>query len=397
MTRISKKTVDALHPADVDRYLWDEDLTGFGLKVTPTGRKGFLVQYRIGGRAGRTRRITIGTYGNLTPDEAREEAKKLLRDIGAGIDPASNRQRRKQELSFGAVLDRFLAEHVETKLRSRTNEEYRRLVRLYVPKSLKSRLISEIDRADIARLHHSLADKPYQGNRTVALLSKLFNWAEKHGLRPAGENPCRHIDKYKEARRERFLAPQELARIGHALSELDQGLFAVAAVRLLLFTGARLSEILTLRWDWIDFQRGVIRLPDSKTGPKTLYLNAPALSVLSVLPRIEGNPFVICGDKKGAHLVNLQKPWRAIRTSAALSDVRLHDLRHTFASVGASGGASLPMIGALLGHSQPQTTDRYAHLAADPLRAASDAIAGRIAAAMGPRALPSTFDGERWT
>ena len=154
---------------------------------------------------------------------------------------------------------------------------------------------------------------------------------------------------------------------------------------MLLFTGARLSEILTLRWDWIDFQRGVIRLPDSKTGPKTLYLNAPALSVLSALPRIEGNPFVICGDKKGAHLVNLQKPWRAIRTSAALSDVRLHDLRHTFASVGASGGASLPMIGALLGHSQPQTTDRYAHLAADPLRAASDAIAGRIAAAMGPK------------
>lgn len=383
MAKISKRTVDALQPGDRDRYLWDDVQTGFGLKVTPAGRKVFILQYRIGGRAGRTRRLTLGALGKITPDAAREDAKRLLRDVAAGRDPASERDKRKRELSLGAVLDRFLAEHVATKLRSRTNEEYRRLVRLYVPSSLRARQISDVEQADIARLHHELADKPYQGNRTIALLSILFNWAEKHGLRPAGANPCRHIEKYKEVRRERFLSPQELSELGNALAKSEQAVFAVSAVRLLLFTGARLSEILTLRWQWIDMERGVARLPDSKTGAKTLYLNAPALAVLNETPQLEGNPFVICGEKPGAHLVNLQKPWRSIREAAGLSDVRLHDLRHTFASVGAGGGASLPMIGALLGHSQPQTTDRYAHLASDPLRAASDAIARQIASSLG--------------
>jgi integrase len=126
----------------------------------------------------------------------------------------------------------------------------------------------------------------------------------------------------------------------------------------------------------------MIRLPDSKTGAKTLYLNAPALAVLNELPRVDGNPFVIVGERKGARLVNLQKPWRRIREAAGLDDVRLHDLRHSFASVAAAGGMSLPIIGALLGHSQPQTTARYAHLAADPLRAASEAVAGEIFSAM---------------
>ena len=159
----------------------------------------------------------------------------------------------------------------------------------------------------------------------------------------------------------------------------------VGAIRLLVLTGARLSEILTLKWDYIDFDRATMRLPDSKTGAKTIYLNAPALEVLSDIPRIEGNLFVICGNKSGAHLVNLQKPWRRIRTKAGINDVRLHDLRHTFASYGAMGGVSLPIIGGLVGHSQPQTTARYAHLSADPLMAASNAIGGRIVSAMKQR------------
>ncbi|MEO8883177.1 MAG: site-specific integrase, partial [Devosia sp.] len=382
MNRITKRTVDAIEAGSRDQYLWDGGLGGFGLKVTPAGRKVFLVQYRLGGRAGRTRRVTLGPLGKLTPEQAREDAKSILREVAAGRDPAAERERRKAELSLGDMLDRFLAEHVKTKLRARTDEEYRRLVRLNVPPALRNRPIGEIGRTDIARLHHEMAGKPYQANRTLALLSKAFNWSEKTGLRLAGENPCRHIDKYRENKRERFLSPRELAALGEALSGSTVDIYAVAAVRLLLFTGARLSEILTLKWAWVDMDRGVIRLPDSKTGAKTIYLNAPALSVLSKLPRGADNPFVICGSKPRAHLVNLQKPWRAVRASAGLPDVRIHDLRHTFASVGAGGGASLPMIGALLGHSQPQTTDRYAHLAADPLRAASDAIARQIDAAL---------------
>jgi integrase len=382
VARLTKRTVDAAKPGERDRFVWDEDQPGFGLKVTPAGRKVFLLQYRLGGRSGRTRRVTIGSLGQLTSDQARADAKRLLRDIGSGIDPAAERTKKKSELTLGAVLDRFLREHVATKLRAKTAEEYERIAKLHVSSRLKGRPVGSIERADIARLHHEMADRPYQANRTIAMLSKVFSWAEKHGLRATSENPCRFIEKYTEAKRERFLSPQELTRLGSSLAASKENPYAIAAVRLLLFTGARLSEILTLRWDAVDLEGGTARLAQSKTGPQTLYLNAPALQVLTTLPRFQGNPFAICGERPNAHLVNLQKPWRAIRLVADLNDVRLHDLRHTFASVGVGGGASLHMVGALLGHSQPQTTDRYAHLAADPLRAASDAIARRIATAL---------------
>jgi integrase len=231
-----------------------------------------------------------------------------------------------------------------------------------------------------------MRDKPYQANRMLALLSKFFNWCEKHGYRPDGSNPCRHIEKYKEQRRERFLSPVELARLGDALADAETNEttspYVIAALRLLVLTGARLSEILTLQWSYVDFDHSLLRLPDSKTGQKVIYLNAPALQILTDLPRLEGNPHVICGKRDGAHLVNLQKPWRQIRKAAGLDDVRIHDLRHSFASVAAGSGQSLPVIGALLGHTQPQTTARYAHLAADPLRAASDAVGGKIAASL---------------
>jgi integrase len=173
--------------------------------------------------------------------------------------------------------------------------------------------------------------------------------------------------------------------LGDALAVADAdpaNLYQVAAVRLLIFTGARMSEILTLRWEWIDLDNGLVRLPDSKTGAKTIHLSAPARAVLSALPRVKGNPYVIVGAKSGAHLVNLEKPWRRIRADAELPDVRLHDLRHSFASFGAGAGMGLPMIGKLLGHSHPQTTARYAHLDHDPVKAANEAIGRRIAAAM---------------
>jgi integrase len=233
-------------------------------------------------------------------------------------------------------------------------------------------------------------DKPYQANRVLAFLSALFNWAEKHGLRPDGSNPCRHVEKYREGRRERFLSQAELGRLGDALREAEQDKscspWVVAAIRLLTFTGARRNEILTLRWEHVSEEHESLFLPDSKTGRKAIHLNAPALALLQAIPRLEGNPYVICGEKAGQHLVNLEKPWRRIRKAAKLEDVRLHDLRHSFASVAASGGQSLILIGKLLGHSQPATTARYAHLADDPIKAASEAVGGRIAAAMDGRA-----------
>ena len=383
---ISKRSVDARKPDSKDSYLWDDELSGFGLKVTPAGRKVYLVQYRLGGRKGRVRRVTIGVHGRITPEQARIEAKRLLGQVASGEDPADLKQQKKGQPTLGELVDVFFSEYVDTKLKASTAEIYRRLYRDYIPATLRRRFAADVSRPDIARLHVSMRDKPYQANRVLALLSKFFNWCEKHGYRADNSNPCRHIEKFKEQRRERFLSPLELARLGEALAEAETNEttspYVIAALRLLVLTGARLSEILTLKWSYVDYENNLLRLPDSKTGAKVIYLNAPALQILSDLPRLEGNPFVICGKREGARLINLQKPWRRIRKAASLDDVRIHDLRYSFASVAAGSGQSLPVIGALLGHTQPGTTQRYAHLAADPLRAASDAIGGRISEAM---------------
>jgi integrase len=214
----------------------------------------------------------------------------------------------------------------------------------------------------------------------------MMNLAEAWGLRLDGSNPCRHVKKYAEHRRERYLSREELRRLGVALHDAQTGNtespHAIAAIGLLVLTGARLREILTLRWDQVDIDGEVLRLPDSKTGAKQIYLNQAAITLLRRMPRMQGNPFVIVGRKAGAPLINLEKPWRRIRADAKLDDVRIHDLRHSFASVAAGVGMSLPMIGKLLGHSQPVTTARYAHLAADPVRAASNQIGAEISAAM---------------
>jgi integrase len=386
---ITKRTVDAAKARKADSYLWDRELHGFGLKVTPVGRKVYLVQYRLGGRKGRTRRVTIGQHGSpWTPTSARTEAKRLLGEVDAGRDPAAERDKGKADKSLGIVVDQFMAEH-KKKLKLATVEEYQRLVRLYVKSRLQNRAIGDVKRLDIARLHHELSDKPYQANRVLAFLSVFFNWTEKHGLRPDGSNPCRHVEKYREGRRERFLSQTELGRLGDALRQAEKdnscSPWVIAAIRLLTFTGARRNEILTLRWEHVSDEHQCLMLPDSKTGRKAIHLNAPALALLQTIPRVEGHPYVICGEKPWHHLVNLEKPWRRIRAAAKLDDVRLHDLRHSFASVAASGGQSLVVIGKMLGHSKATTTARYAHLADDPVKAASDAVGRHIAAAMDGR------------
>src|SRR5262245_57573541 len=384
--RITKRAVDAAKPRKTDSYLWDQELPGFGLKVTPAGRKVYFVQYRLGGRRGRTRRVTIGQHGQITPILARDEAKRLLGTIATGRDPAAERDKAKADRSVATVLDQFMAEHVNPKLKPTTAEAYQRVARLYVLPSFGRYSISEVNRPDVARLHHEMRSKPYQANSTLAMLSKFFGWAERHGLRADGSNPCRHVEKYREGRRERFLSQAELGRLGDALREAEQDKscspWIIAAIRLLTFTGARRNEILTLRWEHFSEEHECLMLPDSKTGRKAIHLNAPALALLQTIPRLEGNPYVICGEKPGSHLVNLEKPWRRIRKAAQLDDVRLHDLRHSFASVAASGGQSLVVIGKMLGHSQPATTARYAHLADDPVKAASDTVGRHIGAAM---------------
>ena len=309
----------------------------------------------------------------------------MLGVIAGGTDLATDRERQKSTLTLEAVAERFLREHGKM-LEGRTLEEYERLLRKLAFPVFGDRPIDAIDRPAVAKLHHALADTPRQANHVLSVLSKVMSWAASRGLLSTPTNPCRGIQRYKENKRERFLSGAELSRLGEALREADEQQvltpYAIAAIRLLLLTGARKSEILSLRWDYVDPDNRLLRLPRSKTGLKSIYLTTAAAEILQSLPRVQGNPFVIVGEKPGAHLVNLQKPWDRIRARAGLEDVRLHDLRHSYASVGATSGLSLLFVGKLLGHTQASTTQRYAHLAEDPVRQAGEQISEAIATAL---------------
>ncbi len=271
---------------------------------------------------------------------------------------------------------RFLNDYVATHCKSSTAYEYRRSVEMFINKHLGKMKISDVERPDVARMHHDLRHIPYQANRTLGVLSKMMNQAEIWGLRQDGSNPCRHVKKYPEKGRERFLSKEEFTRLAKALDEVEA---CVTAYRLLMYTGCRLGEIQTLKWDYVDLEAGELHLPDSKTGAKTVYLGKAAIDVLRQAERKDNNPYVITGKGEGAHLTDLQHPWRRIRHRAGLDDVRIHDLRHSFASNAIALGMSLPMVGKLLGHSQMQTTARYAHLASDPIKEAANQVARSIA------------------
>ncbi len=347
------------------------------------GRPSYFLQTRINGRL---RWITIGIHGSpWTPVTARKEAIRLLNDISLGEDPNLQRQRKRATPTIKEAAADFLEEH-QVKIAPRTYEEYRRLMRDYVVPTFGTRKIDDLNKADIARAHKEWGDKPRTANHALAVLSRFVSWLEDQGLRQELANPCRGIKKYRENRRERYLSSEEFIRLGDVLNEAEatgaESPYVIAAIRLLILTGARFSEILTLTWEEVDLERGLLFLKNSKTGQKPIFLNEPAKEVLATLPRLTRNPYVIVGNKPGAHLVNLRKPWSRIRAQAGIEDVRLHDLRHSFASLAAESGASLPLIGRLLGHTQPQTTARYAHLAHDPLREVNERVGAKLSEIM---------------
>lgn len=281
-----------------------------------------------------------------------------------------------------------MADH-GARLKPSTRAEYQRLLKGAIVPALGTNPIRHIDRSDVTRFHNRLKDTPRKANFALAVLSKLMSWCEMEGHREINSNPCRLIKKYRENARQRFLTDAELDRLGGVLSDLEEGqeetVFVTGAIRMLLLTGARLGEILPLEWRHVDLQRGHITLPDSKTGQKIIFLNATSLELLGRLPRVDGNPYVFVGHRPGGHIINLQKPWRRIRALAAIEDVRIHDLRHSFASVAAAQGASLQLIGRLLGHATQQTTQRYAHLVADQVRAANEDVGKRLGGLLGGR------------
>jgi integrase len=384
MARITKRLVDALQPAGTDYFRWDDDLNGFGVRVRISGRKVYVLQYRAGGR---TRRVGLGVHGAVTPDQARKRAQELLGAVARGDDPAEEIQTHRRAPTVAALCDRFLAEHVTHRCKPSTQGEYRRSVELFIKPRIGGVKLPDVKRADVARLHHELRHIPYQANRTLGVLSKLFNLAELWGLMADGSNPCRRVKKYPERKRERFLSPEEYGKLWSVLAELESERLemrpALNAIRLLALTGCRLSEIQTLRWE--DVRERAIELPDGKTGARKVPLCPEAVAILGAIERLPDNPYVIAGSVAGQHLTDLQRPWRRIRARAGLGEVRIHDLRHSFASAAVANGESLPMIGKLLGHKQVQTTARYAHLADEPVQAAAARVGGVIATTMGAK------------
>ena len=383
MAKLTKRTADLTTAGDKVTAIWDEELRGFGLRDYPNGRKVYVVKCRI---KGQQRFITLGPHGPVTADQARTKAYNILSEAKNGRDPAKELDQARKAPTMKGLGERFLKEHVAVRCKPSTQYEYKRSVELFINPKLGTRKVTDIERRDIAELHHSFSRIPYQANRTLGVLSKMFNLAEVWGLRPDGSNPCLHVKKYLEQKRERFLSPKEFATLGKALREVEadgsETQSAVDAIRLLMLTGCRLGEIMTLKWDYVDLKARELRLPDSKTGAKIVHFGKTGSDVLKGIEKLEDNPYVITGKKQGSRLTDLQHPWRRIRAKAGLDDVRIHDLRHSYASGALALGEGLPMIGKLLGHTQVQTTARYAHLANDPVKTAAGRVSDTIGAAM---------------
>ena len=410
IVKLTKRTVDAIGVGDRAVITYDTELKGFGVRLAPSGSLSWFVEYRpgAGGRRVTKRRMYFGGR-EFTPEQARQAAKEILASVALGKDPAAVRREERESETFREFAERYLREEAEAKLKSGTVVNYRICVRKHAVPYIGAIKLNRISTADISRIHTKVGEtRPMTANRIVECISSIFRYAATCNLVPVGHNPTKGIRAFRESRRERFLSSEELARLGSAIREAETigtpfevdetkptskhapkpenryikiDAYTAAAFRLLILTGARLREILHLKWEYVDFQRGLLLLPDSKTGRKAIVLNAPALAVLHSLEN--KGEYVIFSEEEDRPRADLNRPWRTISARAKLSGVRIHDLRHTHASVGAGAGLGLPIIGKLLGHTQASTTMRYAHLDADPLKIASEKIGTTLKAAMG--------------
>ena len=385
--RLTLKVIRDLQPGQVK---FDRDLPGFGVRMQRRF-KTYFVKYRT--KAGKQRWHTIARHPIYTPDQARKAALTILAQVAAGSDPSQAlkvaRQTEREAQTIAEAGDDFLDTHTP-KLKPSSAVEYRRLFDQRIKPTIGKLNVKDVTRGDVASWHAKMTDAKRQANFALSILSKFMSWAEDNKLRPTNSNPCTRITRFPEQQRERFLTPDEFQRLGTALSAAEvagkMNPYAIACIRLLVLTGCRFGEVLSLKWDYVDFANSRILLPDSKTGKKVVILNPPALDVLNSIPRQTNSPYVLPARDPGKHMEGIRKPWDTIRETADLKDVRLHDLRHSFASVGAASGVSLHMLGALLGHSNASTTKRYAHLADDTLSGVTEQIGGEIARAMKAKA-----------
>jgi integrase len=397
LPKVTKRAVDALAATNRDAVLWDDELPGFGVRCRPSGTKVYFLKHRVGARQ---RWHTIGRHGApWTAEEARRETLRLLSEIARGNDPSAARAADRQAATIAELCDLYLAEGVSTKKASTVRNDRSRIT-VHVKPLLGRHKIRDVARADVERFQRDVAagrtatDRKtgYRGRSIVTggagaarlsmiLLSAIFSFAVRRGLRP--DNPCVGVARFKPGKSERFLSVAEQVRLGEALAAAEHSGTnpnAIAAIRLLTLTGARAGEVLNLRWSEVDFERSCLRLADSKSGAKVIPLGDAAVQVIAAQQRLADCVFP---GTHGGPLGSVGKIWRSVRDAAGLPALRLHDLRHSFASNIVNAGGSLPIIGALLGHRSSQTTARYAHLADDPVRAVANRTAARIAATMG--------------
>ena len=378
---ISKRIVDLLSVEGKDAVFWDHDLSGFGVRVYPSGRKVYVVQSR--GPSG-PKRVTLGQHGELAADQARKKAAGVIDRIKQGEDPVPV-----PAITLADLAERYMRAHVAVNCNAHTGGIYRGSLGNHILPALGALALEEVGREQIAALHYELRNTPRAANRVLMILSKMFVLAEAWGLVPAGGNPCRHVVRYKRRKRERFLTEEEYRRLGRELAALEaEGRVpapAAAALRLLMLTGCRLNEILTLRWDDVDHTAGELRLRDGKTGARMVPLTPTAAAVLEGIARVPGSPWVIAWDRPEGHLSYLSVYWYRVRERAELDDVRIHDLRHSYASRALALGESLTMIGRLLGHADIGSTARYAHLARDTEKISAARVGGSIEADIMPQ------------
>ena len=398
--KFTKKAIEAIEAAEKRQVFFDETFPGFALRVSEAGAKTFYYSYRAGkGRGAEKKWVMLGRFPAMTVEQALAKAKGMAADVHQGTDPAKELRVEKAAITMEAALEKFTQIHVD-KLKLETQKQYNAIkVRLLIPKLGKTR-VKNVQHPDVAKLHYELRATPYLANRCIAVLSKFFSWCELNGYRERNSNPCFGVEKYKENKRQDFMGADELAILGETLDRLERTWLerqetkekrvagqvdaltpqAAAVIRMLMFTGARVGEVLSLKWVYIDFERGIASLPDSKTGFKVLQLPAPAMAVLEGLPQF--SEWVFPGNSAVGHMVNIKDAWGAVLKQSGLANWRLHDLRHAFASMMVNSGASLPIIGKILGHSQVSTTQRYAHLEQNPARKAAEDAAEKIAAAL---------------
>jgi integrase len=385
--RLTQEFVAGLPIDGRDRIVFDALESGFGVRVTPAGAKIFVAHVRA---SGRLQRATLGKFPAVSVAEARDAARVAIRDLRAGRDPRVEQVARAKAIEAGATTvkafsERWLAEVVRPKRKPRTRADYERLLEQKILPTLGHLIVERVSKEDVLKLHVAMQSTPRRANYTVSTFRAMMTYAEDCGLRPPLSNPARRIEMYRERARERFLSEDEIGKAAEAIATAERkgaiGPYAAGGLRLALFTGARSGEITAIKWSYIDWGRKLVRLPDSKTNePRTIHLSEAAIEVIKTLPRV--GPFVIAGVKAGEPYKNLSRAWIDTRKLAELDDVRLHDLRHSYASLAAGRGVSLQMIGKLLGHRVPATTQRYAHLARDAVADINDALGIAMTAAI---------------